>query len=227
MLRQGSSPEAINQVGLFESLRNHRGVVLSVLSSLAILAPNAQAETSLPTGVGYADFPEQIDDFIEDAPKPAPLNDDYDYKKVDLDGKNKDQRRFYNGCMYGSDGRIGPDHVDATRLPGSNIINANVALAEECMGYTKWRVFATTEYKRGKMTNYVESKTTTPAYTSADQIAADAEYGKEYPMVLFPTDVTCEQDSSVKYRVKMVSVRYSLFVEKKYEQQTHSDVISC
>lgn len=229
MLGKGGSPEVINQSRFFEGLRSHRVAVLSALASMAILAgtPNAEAAPSIPSGVGYGDVPVQIDDFIEGTPKPAPLNDNYKYETINLDRTNKDQVKFYNGCMYGSDGRIGSNSVKATRLVGSNIINASVVLAEECMAYAKWRVFATTEYKRGNMTNYAESKTTIPVYTSEDKIATDAEYGKEYPMTFFPMDMTCQQDPSVKYRVKLVSVRYSLFVDKKSKQETHSDVISC
>lgn len=229
MFNRGGSPEVINQGGLFEGLRNHRALMLGMLVSGAMFfgAHSANAAPGLPVQVGYGDVPEQIDDFIEDTPKPAPLDEGYDYAKVNLDRTNKDTVRFYNGCMYGTDGRAQPEGVKASRLVGSNIINASVNLADQCMGYSKWRVFGTMEYRRGNMTSYVESKTTLPAFTSANTIATDVEYGKDYPMAFYPDDVTCQQDPSVKYRVKLVSVRYSLFMDKQNAQQIHSDVISC
>lgn len=229
MLRHGGSPEAGSQVGLLQGLRNSRAVVVGTFAGMAIFASSHGAEpaAALPTGVGYGDVPEQIDDFIKDASLPAPLGEDYPYDKVNLDSSDKDKVRFYQGCMYGADGRVKRDSVAVSRLAGSNIIDASVVLADECREYSMWRVFATTEYKRGNMTKYAESKTTVPAYTSADDIASDVEYGKEYPMTFFPFDSTCQQDPTIKYRVKVVSVRYSRFVDKKYEQETSSNVISC
>ncbi|MEK7600278.1 MAG: hypothetical protein AAB462_04560 [Patescibacteria group bacterium] len=229
MLRQGGSPEAGSQVGLLQGLRNHRAVLLGTLAGVATFGSmhNAQVASALPTGVGYGDVPEQIADFIGHTPAPAPLDKDYDYDKLNLDRNNKDQIKFYQGCMYGEAGRISHENTTVSRLVGSNIINASVMLSDECMAYAEWKVFATTEYRRGKMANYVESNTTIPAFTSEDDIATDVEYGKVYPMVFYPTDATCKQDPTVKYRVKFSSVRYSLFAKKQYVQETSSNVISC
>lgn len=215
--------------GLLQGLRNSRAVVVGTFAGMAIFAGTHGAESAaaIPTGVGYADFPEQVDDFIGHTPAPAPLDKDYDYDRLNLDKSNKDQVKFYQGCMYGEAGRISHQNTTVSRLVGSNIINASVALADECVSYTEWKVFATTEYRRGKMANYVESRTTMPAYTSEDEIATDVEYGKVYPMIFYPTDSTCKQDPTLKYRVKFSSVRYSLFTKKQYVQETTSDVISC